>query len=131
MREPLKAIIFDFDYTLADPTRGMDDCLDFAIDHLGLPRPPAEIIAQTVGLSLRASFGHLAGPDHSGRCEEFIQLVVQRADETMNNLTVLFETVRPTVKQLKAQGIVLGIVSMKYREHFLPVLQEEKLSEAF
>jgi phosphoglycolate phosphatase len=49
----------------------------------------------------------------------------------MNDLTALFETVPLMVKQLKAQGIALGIVSMKYREHILPVLQREKLLVAF
>jgi phosphoglycolate phosphatase len=131
MKNPLKAILFDFDYTLADPSQGSEDCINFALNRLGLPPAPAEAIHRTVGLTLREGFGHLAGPEHGDHCEAFIRLFLQRADETMIGLTALFETVPAVVKQLKAQGLALGIVSLKYREHLLPVLERGEVTEAF
>jgi phosphoglycolate phosphatase len=131
MKNPLKAILFDFDHTLADPSQGTEDCINFALDRLGLPPAPAEAIQRTVGLTLKEGFGHLAAPEHGEHCEAFIRLFVQRADETMIGLTALFDTVPAVVKQLKAQGLALGIVSLKYREHLLPVLERGKVTEAF
>ena len=37
-----QAIIFDFDYTLADSSRGIAECINFALAELSLPQVPAE-----------------------------------------------------------------------------------------
>ena len=37
MNEPVKAVVFDFDYTLADSSRGVMDCFHYAFRRLGLP----------------------------------------------------------------------------------------------
>ena len=74
MKNSLKAILFDFDYTLADPSQGTEDSINFALNSLGLPLAPAEAIHRTTGLTLREGFGHLAGPEHGEHCEAFIRL---------------------------------------------------------
>jgi phosphoglycolate phosphatase-like HAD superfamily hydrolase len=36
------AIVFDFDYTLADSSAGAVECINFALGRMGLPAVPAE-----------------------------------------------------------------------------------------
>jgi phosphoglycolate phosphatase len=126
-----RAVIFDFDYTLADPSQGMAESINFALNGLGLPAASPEQINQTIGLSLADTLLHLAGPEYTARYDEFLHLFVRRADEIMSDRTVLFEAVPSLIGRLSQQGFGLGIVSMKYREHIEPVLRRENLAHYF
>lgn len=124
-------VIFDFDYTLADSSRGIEECINFALAGMGLPAVPAHAAHRTIGLHLSQAFLRLAGEEHAGRTEEFRGLFAQRADQVMNRLTVLFDTVPPTVKRLREQGKSLGIVSTKYRSRIQELLRRENILEGF
>ena len=43
-----RAVIFDFDYTLADPSQGVAESINFALNGLGLPAASPEQINQTI-----------------------------------------------------------------------------------
>lgn len=131
MRQRFQAIVFDFDYTLADSSRGAIECINFAFDELGLPAVPVEAAKRTIGLSLPDTFLELAGPQHAAQTDEFARLFVKRADVVMSDLTVLFESVPETIGKLKAQGFSLGIVSTKFRYRIESVLGREGLLDAF
>jgi phosphoglycolate phosphatase len=126
-----QTIVFDFDYTLADSSRGVAECINFALAELNLPQVPAEAAHRTIGLHLDDAFVQLAGEQHAPQRHEFRRHFARRADEVMNDRTVLFETVPDTVKQLKRQGKKLAIVSTKYRYRITDFLQRENLLEAF
>ncbi len=125
------AIIFDFDYTLADSSRGGIECIDSALAELGLPAASAEAAKQTIGLSLAEGFRALVGPQPAARADEFARLFIERADGVMADLTVLFESVPATIAALKAQGFSLGIVSTKFRYRIEAILEREGLQDAF
>jgi len=151
VRQRFRAIVFDFDYTLADSSRGAIACINFALDALGLPAVSAEAAKRTIGLSLPDTFLELAGPQHAAQSDEFARLFVERADaassvrsadrtremnaqghsSVMSDLTVLFESVPEMIRKLKAQGFSLGIVSTKFRYRIESVLRREGLLDAF
>jgi phosphoglycolate phosphatase len=56
---------------------------------------------------------------------------VQRAEEVMSNLTVLYESVPPMVETLREGGLKLAIVSTKYRRRISEVLRREALLHGF
>ena len=85
----LEAVLFDFDYTLADSSQGAIECINFALDEMGLDRVSAEAACRTIGLSLHETFLTLGDHHEPHRCEEFHRLFVQRAEEVMADLTVL------------------------------------------
>jgi len=60
-----------------------------------------------------------------------VRLFIQRADAVMLDYIVLFDSVRPAVKQLIANGLALGIVSTKYRRRIEAFLKREKLTDVF
>lgn len=126
-----QTVVFDFDYTLADSSRGVIACIDFALAELGFPAVSAEAAKQTIGLSLADGFQMLVGPQHVAQSGEFARLFVKRADEVMADLTVLFESAPATIAALKTQGFSLGIVSTKFRYRIEAVLEREGLGDAF
>jgi phosphoglycolate phosphatase len=127
----VNGIIFDFDYTLADSSRGVVECINFALDSLDLPTVSAEQACRTIGISLPNTFLELAGQEHSVQSDEFVRLFIKRADEVMADMTVLFEAVPQTVRLLKKRGHKLGIVSTKFRYRIETILNREGLSGSF
>jgi len=131
VKQPLKTIIFDFDYTLADSSKGVVECINFALKHLALPPAPAEPARRTIGLSLPDTFLKLAGQEHITQTDEFVRLFLKRADEVMADMTVLFESVPQAVRGLKQRGLKLGIVSTKFRYRIETILKRDGLPDTF
>ena len=131
MKSFFSTIFFDFDYTLADSSRGAVDCINYALTNLGLPAVPDSDACQTIGLSLSDTFTHLTGNSSTTQHKEFIRLFTQRADQIMADSTVLFESVPETLAMLKKQGITLGIVSTKFHYRIEAILNRENLLHAF
>lgn len=126
-----QAVIFDFDYTLADSSEGAFDCINFALDEMGLARVSAEAACRTIGLSLHETFLTLGEHHEQTRCDEFHRLFVQRADEVMVGLTTLYDSVPTMIDALVQQGLRLGIVSTKYRRRINEVLKREAVMHGF
>ena len=127
----LESVIFDFDYTLADSSHGAIECINFALREMGLDGVSDEAACRTIGLSLAETFLTLGEHHEPHRCDEFHWLFVQRAEQVMANLTVLYESVPAMVEALHARGLRLGIVSTKYRRRIHEVLKREAMLHGF
>jgi phosphoglycolate phosphatase len=125
------AVIFDFDYTLADSSPGVIECTNYALQKMGLPAVEAEAIREMIGVSLAETYEELAGDRDSGRFEEFARLFVERADQVMLQGVRLFDSAKPAVEALLTEGISLGIVSTKFRYRIEAVLRRDGLEHAF
>jgi phosphoglycolate phosphatase len=126
-----RAVLFDFDYTLADSSAGAIECINFALAEMGLEGVSAEAACRTIGLSLNETFLSLAEHHEPHRCAEFYKLFVQRAEEVMSDLTELYDSVPATIQALRQRGLSLGIVSTKYRRRIHQVLEREALLHGF
>ena len=126
-----KAVIFDFDYTLADSSRAVIECANTGLRGLGLPPASPDAICRTIGLSLPETLVHLAGEKQRPRAVEFRRFWRQRSDKIMVDWTVLLPGAPEAVRALRKKGVQTGIVSTKYRFRIEAVLQREKLSDAF
>ena len=131
LKPPVQAIIFDFDYTLADSSEGVIECINFALDRLGLPLAADAEIRQTIGLPLPDTLAMLVAKEYTRYTDEFTRLFVERADEVMVDMTELFDIVPETVAALQKLGIQLGIVTLKYRYRIESILRRERLLDAF
>jgi phosphoglycolate phosphatase len=125
------AIAFDFDYTLADSSTGVVECVRFALDRLGLPSVSADRVRRTIGLSLPDTFLALVGRHDRHKSAEFGRLFVQRADVVMIDRTVVSGPVGRTVRRLRKGGLRLAIVSTKFRRRITAILQREGLLDSF
>jgi phosphoglycolate phosphatase len=126
-----RTILFDFDFTLVDSSRGVTACINFALANLGLPQASYEAVCQTIGLSLPDTFLKLAGVEHGARGDEFVRLFKQRADEVMTDLTVIYDSTKTVTQRLRHRDLALGIVSTKFRYRIEGLLKRENLLGAF
>jgi len=127
----IKAVVFDFDYTLANSAPGVITCVNFALSKMGLSTAPEEAICKTIGTSLSATYETLTGDMRRDRSTVFAGLFVSHAEEIMVPNTVLFDTVKPVVADLKGRGLRLGIVSTKYRYRIEKILSRDGLDNCF
>jgi phosphoglycolate phosphatase len=127
----IRAILFDFDYTLADSSAGVIDCIGYALRQLRLPGVPDDVACRTIGLSLPDTLTALAGQQPVEVSEAFARLFVKRADQVMADKTVVFPGVREALAPLEERGLALGVVSTKYRYRIERILRREGLLEPF
>ncbi|MGZ4838352.1 MAG: HAD family hydrolase [Terriglobales bacterium] len=126
-----RAVLFDFDYTLADSTRGIADCINYALAEMGWPAASAVAISETVGLSLSDTLCRLNRSATPQQCAEFSRHFIARADQVMIASTTLYDTTRTVIPDLKQRGLRIGVVSTKYRHRIEGVLERERMRKYF
>jgi len=128
----IRAVLFDFDYTLVDATEGNLDCLDTALVAVGLPPAERAAAIAATGLSIR----ELLLRFHGGALDEamharFLECFVQRADQVMVERTVMYPEVPGVLQALSEQGLQLGVVSTKYRRRLEGVIARQRIEGLF
>ncbi len=131
LRGPLQAVIFDFDYTLADASDAIVHCVQHAFASLGWIEPEPSAVRATIGLTLSQSCRVLTGRADESEAQRFVETYMRRADEVMLGMTRVFEDVEPVARALSLRGIERGIVSTKLRHRIEATLHREGLSELF
>jgi phosphoglycolate phosphatase len=126
-----RSVVFDFDYTLADSTVGVTDCVNYALRRMDLPTARRDAVKPLIGHSLVDMFSRLAGCQLTHRFDEFKRLFTERGDEAMVRGVRLFATTRPVIDRLLGLGLTLGIVSTKFRYRIETVLRRDGLDHAF
>ncbi len=122
-----RAVLFDFDFTLADSSGGVVICVNHALSRLGLPESPGDAIARTIGLDLTTALAILAGEEQRPRGDEFLEHFRWKADEVMVDGTFFLPGAGPVLKTLHAAGYPLGIVSTKGRRRIEAALDRDGL----
>ena len=107
--------LFDFDYTLADSSKGIVLCFRQVLDKHGYDNISDDEIKRTIGKTLEASFTILTGVSEMNKLLEFKDEYVKAANQLMNINTFLFPETVDVLNRLKKQGAKLGIISTKYR----------------
>ena len=107
--------LFDFDYTLADSSRGIVLCFQTVLKANGYTAVSDDEVKRTIGKTLEESFAILTGVDDPDRLARFKQAYVQKADTCMTANTVFFPETLNVLHSLKEQGRQIGIISTKYR----------------
>ena len=109
-----KTYLFDFDYTLADSSRGIVKCFRIVLTRHQYLTVTDEAIKRTIGKTLEESFSILTGITDPAQLEAFRQEYRLEADVHMNVNTRLFPDTLSTLKELKKRGARVGIISTKY-----------------
>ena len=78
-----KAVIFDFDYTLADSSRGVYESVYYALNKMGYSCPGYEEVCKTIGLHLSQTFAVLTGNENNDDATKFRDYFKERADQVM------------------------------------------------
>jgi phosphoglycolate phosphatase len=128
---PWEAIIFDFDFTLADSSSGIVECVGCALQQLGFQIPPAEQILDTIGLSLADTFRCLTGKTDTDMSMHFVHYFHEYADQIMDKQTSVYRCVQPVMQSLRRANIRSGIVSTKLNYRVLNILKNNNLDHLF
>ena len=127
----MKAVLFDFDYTLADSSVGIVDCINYALERMGESRRGHQACCDTIGLSLNRAYNRLTGKVDPAREAEFFRLFLEQADRVMVDNTRLYDGIHEMVDQLNQRNIALAIVSTKFRMRIEQILRRGDLADAF
>lgn len=127
----LEAVIFDFDFTLADSSRGVIECVNSALDRMGFEPRPGDKIVETIGLSLKETFTQLTGEVNSDLSNRFAESFHARADQIMDRLTVIYDFVKPVMLSLHDANVRTAIVSTKLNHRIKGILAANHLSDLF
>lgn len=112
---PYTAYLFDFDYTLADSSRGITLCFRHVLERNGYAGVTDEAIRRTIGKTLEESFSILTGVTDPDRLAAFKAEYRREADVYMTPNTRLFPETLRVLRTLKERGAKIGIISTKYR----------------
>ena len=126
-----QALLFDFDYTLADSSIAVVRCANHALTGMGLEPASPDAIRRTIGLSLPDTLAALAGEEHLSRALEFRRLWRELSDHIMVRDTKLLPGMVEALEPLREKGLRLGIVSTKYRSRIAAVLDREGVGYLF
>lgn len=109
-----KGVIFDFDLTLADSTKGILICYKETLKHFGFSVPSDEEIFNTIGKTIEDSLEILTG-QKLDNVIEMRKYYVSVADGEMTKNTVFYPNSIAVLQVLKTAGLKIGIVSNKYK----------------
>ena len=123
----VRAVLFDFDFTLADSSVGIIACINYGLTKLGLPEAPDDKIMKTIGLYIPEALVALAGEEYRPRGQEFFEYFTQKADEVMADGTDIYPASGRVIPMLAGLGYRVGIVSTKFRYRIEAMMEDAGL----
>lgn len=127
----MKAILFDFDYTLGDTTNGIVLSAQYALERMGEEERTYEEIKKTIGLSLSETYKKLTGNMDEARADRFFDLFKEKADEVMVDSAELYPGVKEMLVILREQGYRLGIVTTKFAYRVQNIMKKFDAEDLF
>ncbi len=110
-----KALIFDFDMTLADSSEGIVLSFKHTLERFGYEIPSDDEIKKTIGIPLTDGFDVLTNIYPNPYREEMKEVYIAKANEVMTPKTYLFPYTEKLICYLNNNGIKCAIVSSKLR----------------
>jgi phosphoglycolate phosphatase len=126
----VRAVLFDFDFTLGDSADAIVHCSRAAFADMGLEPAAPPAIRRTIGLTLQHSFHELTGEHSPERADEYTRCYVAHADRVMTGMTTVYEPAAGMLATMRARGVATAIVSTKYRYRIESILQHCGLAGA-
>lgn len=125
-----KAVIFDFDYTLGDSSKGIERSTNYAIEKLGYEQKSQEEIRKTIGLSTKDTFYALTGETDPERAALFAKYFKEKADVIMVDHTSLYPATQEVLKKLRSSELKVGIVTTKFHYRIDQILSRFSMNDA-
>ena len=123
--------LFDFDYTLANSSKGIVLCFQHVLQRNGYIAVSDEAIKRTIGKTLEESFSILAGVTDPEVLKTYRSEYVKEADVYMTANTVLYPETHSVIAALKNAGKKTGIISTKFRYRIRELLDKKQLIDLF
>ena len=118
------AILFDFDYTLADSSQGIVLCFRKVLNRHSYINITDDNIKRTIGKTLENSFSILTGINDPDMLAGLKKEYSNEAEIYMTVNTHLFPDTLTVLQKLKEQNMKIGIISTKYRFRILDFFKQ-------
>ena len=127
----MRAVLFDFDFTLADSTPGVLDCFAHGFARVGLPPAPDDQVRRTIGLTLEEALRILHGVEDPVVARAFFDAFRERAADVMVANTRFLDRALEAVAACRGAGLATAICSTKKRSHIEGVLARDGVAALF
>jgi phosphoglycolate phosphatase len=124
-----RALLFDLDGTLTDPSRGITRCIAYALEHMGTPVPEAAALREWVGPPLREMFAAALGSEEHG--EQALALYRERFGRIGLYENELYAGVPALLAALREQGTRLLLATGKPQPYARRILEYFGLLDYF
>ena len=118
-----RSIFFDLDGTLTDSKEGILNCLRYALEKLGEPVPPENILIKFIGPPLQDSFMRYCGFD-TEKAIRGIELFRERYAPIGKFENAAAPGMPELCGRLKEKGYVLALASSKPEEMCVPICEK-------
>lgn len=125
-----RALIFDFDGTLADTRESILQTMKFVAHNYNIQFVDEKLIEGLIGLPLKATFEQAFLLDESS-IQDATLLYRNHYDEIVLNTISLYEGVKDTLLDFYDKGINLSIASSKGKESLRKILQKQNIYHIF
>ena len=122
-------VLLDLDGTLIDPSAGLIGSIQYALERLGRPVPPAADLVWMIGPPLRASFPKLLGTTHA--TEAAIALYREHYLNRGMYDAVVYGGIPEALDRLRAAGCRLLLATAKPHHFAQPILEHFGLAPHF
>lgn len=127
----MRAVLFDFDYTLADSSDAIVECFGAGLAAVGLPPVAPERIRRTIGLPLPEALRALHGAADAALAARFREAFSALAECIMHERARVFAPVAGVTRTLRAAGLATAICSTKRRDQIERILDRHALRDRF
>lgn len=125
---PAQLVIFDLDGTLTDSAEGIVASFLHALDHIGAPVPPGDLVAQIVGPPMDDTFRAM---DLGDEAEEAIAAFRAEYGARGWAMNALFEGIEALLVDLRAAGVRLAVATSKLEPTARRILAHFGLDQHF
>lgn len=126
-----RAIIFDFDMTLADSSKVIMDLLNDCARHFGYPGKSYEETLPIVGNTHEIMLSHVSGESAPEKLLEMRDYYRALCRAEMPRRTALFPGAVECLAEINRKGILLGLLSLKLRDVLLASLEKYRIDKFF
>ena len=125
----LKAILFDFDYTLGDGTEEIVISMNYALNKMGYPERTTEEIRKTIGLILEEVIEMFEGVTDPKEQKQFVDYFVEKINAIVSTQTVLYPDSKNVLRALKDRGYKIAIVSTKHDNQLEAIFEKFQIRD--
>lgn len=109
----IKAVIFDLDGTLLNTLLDLKESTNYALRRFGYPERTLDEIRYFVGDGVRKLIER-AVPDDCKNIDECLAVFKDHYEKNMYNNTASYSSIGTVLKDLRAKGVKIGVVSNKF-----------------
>lgn len=125
-----KTVIFDVDGTLFDTSQGIFDCIRFVLESMKYPQLEEQQLRKFIGPSVFDSFMGICGMS-SEEAQKATQIYRSSYVDKFIGCSRLYDGMDVLLKELKSNGVKIGIATMKTGPQIEKLLDIFNLTEVF